>query len=48
MPLSWLEIADNVVRGLGVMIKFTLTGYSIIFVFITSKEYLRRNRYIDD
>jgi len=48
MQLSWLEIADNVVNGLGVMIKFTLTGYSFIFVFITVKEYLRRNRYIDD
>jgi len=48
MRLSWLEIIDNIIRGLGVMLKFTLTGYFIIFVFITIKEYLRINRYIDD
>ena len=41
-------IADNILRGLSIMMRITLIAYSLIFVFVSVREYLRKNRYIDD
>ena len=39
---STMWVVDNILRGLFIMVRVTLFGYALIFVFLRIRNYFRR------